>query len=82
MKKNPIKHNAILVRTERGEEAIQGLVTRDLAKIIPVDIAEVCAGQSRSLPLHASVNARIWAAKKFGMNFKPVSEEKPTFWKK
>ena len=82
MKKNPIKHNAILVRTEIGEEAIQGLIARDLAKIIPVDISELCAGQSRSLPLHASVNARIWAAKKFGMNFKPVSEDKPTLLEK
>ena len=82
MKKNPIKHNAILVRTEIGEEAIQGLIARDLAKIIPVDISELCAGQSRSLPLHASVNARIWAAKKFGMNFKPVSDEKPTLLEK
>lgn len=82
MKSNPIKHNAILVRTEKGEEAIQGLVTRDLAKIIPVDIAEVCAGQSRSLPLHASVNARIWAARKFGMKFKPVPDDKPTLLEK
>ena len=82
MKSNPIKHNAILVRTGRGEEAIQGLVTRELAHIFSVPISELCAGQSRSLPLHASVNARVWAAKKFGMKFKPVSEEKPTLLEK
>ena len=82
MKSNPIKHNAILVRTGRGEEAIQGLVTREVAHIFSVPISELCAGQSRSLPLHASVNARVWAAKKFGMKFKPVSEEKPTLLEK
>jgi coenzyme F420-reducing hydrogenase beta subunit/polysaccharide pyruvyl transferase WcaK-like protein len=82
MKSNPIKHNAILVRTEIGKEAIQGLVARNLANIFPVPISELCAGQSRSLPLHASVNARIWAARIFGMKFKMVSEEKPTLLEK
>jgi coenzyme F420-reducing hydrogenase beta subunit/polysaccharide pyruvyl transferase WcaK-like protein len=82
MKSNPIKHNAILVRTERGAQALQGLVDRDLAHIFQVPISELCAGQSRSLPLHASVNARVWAAKRYGMNFKPVSDEKPTFLEK
>ncbi len=82
MKKNPIKHNAILVRTTRGEDAIRGLVERNLAIIFSVSITELCAGQSRSLPLHASVNARIWAAKKFGMAFKPISDDKPSFLEK
>ena len=82
MKKNPIKHNAILVRTEAGENAVQGLVERNLANIFSVPISDLCAGQSRSLPLHASVNARVWASRRYGVNLKPVSDEKSTFLEK
>ena len=82
MKKNPIKHNAILVRTQAGENAVQGLVERNLANIFSVPISDLCAGQSRSLPLHASVNARVWASRRYGLNLKPVSDENPTFLEK
>ena len=48
----------------------------------PVTFPSCVPGNRDRLPLHASVNARIWAAKKFGMKFKPVSEEKPTLFEK
>lgn len=82
MKSNPIKHNAIIVRTEAGRNAIEGLNSRGLAHIFPVDVGELCSGQSRSLPLHFNVNARVWAAKFFGIHLKPTSDDKPTLLEK
>lgn len=82
MKDNPIKHNAILVRTTAGMAALEGIQKRKLAHVFPVPIGELCAGQSRSLPLHANVNARVWAAKHYQMHLRPTSEEQPTFLEK
>ena len=82
MKHNPIKHNAILVRTPAGMSAVEGVKDRGLAHVFPVTIGELCAGQSRSLPLHANVNARAWAAKQYKMKLTPTSDIEPTFLEK
>jgi coenzyme F420-reducing hydrogenase beta subunit/polysaccharide pyruvyl transferase WcaK-like protein len=82
MKDNPIKHNAILVRTLAGMIALEGIQNHGLAHIFPVPIGELCAGQSRSLILHANVNARVWAAKHYKIRLQPTSEEKTTFLEK
>lgn len=79
MKDNPIKHNAILVRTDVGQKAVEGIASRSLATIFPVPIGELCAGQSRSLPLHANINARVWAAKRYKIHLQPTSDDKPNF---
>jgi coenzyme F420-reducing hydrogenase beta subunit/polysaccharide pyruvyl transferase WcaK-like protein len=82
MKNNPIKHNAILVRTEAGAKAVARVQTNGFAQIIPVPITEICAGQSRSLVLHAGVNARAQLAPSFGLKIKPDSDLKPPLLEK
>jgi coenzyme F420-reducing hydrogenase beta subunit len=66
-KSDPIKHTALLVRTERGETAVRlaegatTLVTRD------VPVTEVLDGQRRVAPFHHNVTARAQAAARLGM---------------
>ena len=82
MKNKPIKHNAIIVRTSIGQQIIDQIQQKDLAYISPVPVSEICEGQSRSLLLHASVNARSDAAKAYGIHINKISEEKPTLFEK
>jgi coenzyme F420-reducing hydrogenase beta subunit len=82
MKDNPIKHNALIVRTEAGQKAVESVQASGIANVFEVPVGRVCAGQSRSLPLHANVNARAWAGKRYGLNLKPNSDAKLTMLEK
>lgn len=60
-----IKHTALIVKTERGDEALAAAAgTLELA---PVPVTEVLDGQRRTAPYHFNVSARSAAAKKLGM---------------
>jgi coenzyme F420-reducing hydrogenase beta subunit/polysaccharide pyruvyl transferase WcaK-like protein len=78
MKANPVKHNAILVRSAIGQEMVDWVRENQLANMFPVPFSDIWSGQSRSLPIHSNVNARAWAGRCFGLKLKPVSDEKPT----
>lgn len=82
MKSNPIKHNAIIVRTEAGQAAVNSVKENGLANVFEVPVGRVCAGQARSLPLHHNVNARAWAGKRYGLRLKPISDAKLTLLEK
>lgn len=82
MKSNPIKHNAIIVRTDAGQQAIDSVREHGLANVFEVPVGKVCAGQARALPLHHNVAARAWAGKRYGLNLKASSDEKLTLLQK
>jgi coenzyme F420 hydrogenase subunit beta len=58
MKQNPIKHTALITRSDLGEQIVQGaLSVRALTgQVEPID--EICEGQARTLPTHYNVSAR------------------------
>ena len=82
MKNNPIKHNAIIIRTEAGRQAIKHLQQSQLAQIFSVPVSKVCAGQSRSLLLHAAVNARAEVARSYGIHINKISDENSSLLEK
>lgn len=82
MKDNPIKHNAVIVRTDAGQQAVDSVREHGLANVFDVPVGRVCAGQSRSLPLHHNLNARAWAGKRYGLNLKADPNAKLTWLEK
>ena len=78
MKNNPIKHNAILVRSDSGASLVETIRQIELAHVFQVPAEKVCRGQSRSLLLHAAVNARAKAAASYGIKINPISNESPS----
>ena len=82
MKANPIKHNSILVRSDAGVHIINQISQNGMAHIFPVSAADICGGQSRSLLLHAGVNARAEAGHTLGIHVKKTSDHQPSFLEK
>jgi coenzyme F420-reducing hydrogenase beta subunit len=70
MKENPIKHNAIIVRSESGTAIFEEALQSGAIKGQPEPIDEICEGQARSLPFHYNVSARARAGKKLGITVK------------
>ena len=75
MKDNPIKHSAVILRTDAGQTAFQKVFDMDALVAIPEPIAEICQGQARSMPFHYNVSARAKAGKKFGIKIKDTVHE-------
>jgi len=75
MKNNPIKHNAVLARTEIAEKFLQSAFQAGALNLQSVPVEMVADGQARSLPLHYNVSARAKAARLFGLPLtEPVKE--------
>ena len=81
MKDNPVKHNAILVRTDSGARLVETIRQTELAHVFQVPVEKVCRGQSRSLLLHTAVNARAKVAASYGIKINPISNESPSLLK-
>ena len=76
MKDNPIKHNALLIRTPAGKDLISNALESEsiAGKQVPIDV--VCDAQSHSLLIHHNVTARKLAGKLFKMNIAdPVNDK-------
>ena len=70
MKENPIKHNAVIVRTDAGVKIFEAALGAGAIQGQPETIAETCEGQARSMPFHYNVSARARAGEKLGMSIK------------
>lgn len=70
MKDNPIKHNAVIVRTDAGADLYDAALNAGAIRGQPEPIAEICEGQARSLPFHYNVSARARAGAKLGIRVK------------
>jgi coenzyme F420-reducing hydrogenase beta subunit len=67
MKENPIKHNAVIVRSKQAETYL--LSAREKGKIFLESVSNelIADAQARSLPMHYNVSARTKAGKILGI---------------
>jgi len=73
MKDDPIKKNAIVIRSQRAAELMAELENTRVLQVEAVTIVDVCNGQSRALPFHYNVSARSRVGRLFGMRLKDVT---------
>ena len=76
MKKEPIKHNAVIIRTETGQAFFQEAIDAGVLSAYPVPPADICAGQARTMPFHYNVSARAKAGRLLGMSIKDSVAER------
>jgi len=76
MKKEPIKHSAVIIRTETGQAFFQEAVDAGILSAYPVPPVEICAGQARTMPFHYNVSARAKAGRLLGMRIKDSVAER------
>lgn len=74
MKHDPIKKNAVVIRSERGLQAIEGLLAQGHLCVEEVTIEAVCNGQSRALPFHYNISARSRVGALFGMRLRETTK--------
>lgn len=76
MMNHPIKHTALIVRTEVGERVVHGALETGVlvGKVEP--IGEVLDGQARTLPFHYNVSARSRVGVLLGENIKDTVRER------
>ncbi|MDK2982137.1 MAG: coenzyme hydrogenase subunit beta [Chloroflexota bacterium] len=79
MKDDPIKHNAVIVRTECGAAAFEAALRDGAVVGQPEPIAEICEGQARSMPFHYNVSARAKAGRRLGLTIKDTVQA-PVRW--
>jgi hypothetical protein len=65
MKANPIKHNAIIIRTTEGESAFSNALAAGHLHVNTQPIEAICQGQARSLRTHHNISARSRVAPLF-----------------
>ena len=78
-KNHPIKHNAIITKTELGDQIITSLNERKSLELNEVKIEKILDAQSRSIVLHYNVSSRSKAGRKFGMKI-PDNMNLKTKW--
>jgi len=76
MKASPIKHNGLIVRTERGEIVYSKAIERNALFSEPVSIEEILDGQARTLPFHYNITARSCVGKLFGEKISPMPNQR------
>lgn len=79
MKQHPIKHTAVVTRTEQGEEALKGAIESEAITASPTDVRDILDGQSRTLPFHYNMTARAKVGKLFGMKIRDRVHESVRF---
>lgn len=75
MRKEPIKHTALIVRSERGREIVASAFAAAVVTGREDTLDEVLNGQSRTMPFHYNVSARAKVAPLFGMKIKDTVGE-------
>jgi coenzyme F420-reducing hydrogenase beta subunit len=75
LKNDPIKHTAIIIRTQAGEDFFDAAVCSGHLKATATDIRDILDGQSRIGPSHYNVTARSKAGRWLGVKLPdPVGE--------
>lgn len=74
MKKDPVKKNAVILRTAQAEELLRQLIDRNLVTAEEASVEDVCNGQSRALPFHYNISARSRVGSLFGMRLKDTTQ--------
>jgi len=67
MKREAIKHSAVITRTQSGQAFFQDAVDAGTLIAHPEPPAAICEGQARSLPFHYNVSARAQAGHLLGI---------------
>jgi coenzyme F420 hydrogenase subunit beta len=76
MKNNPIKHSAIITKTNRGAEIIKNISKKQDLLIREQPINIIAESQSRSLKIHYNISARAKAGRLLGEKIKDEVNEK------
>lgn len=76
MKENPIKHSAVILRTEKGKRIFENSVRNDVLVALSKPIEDICQGQARTMPFHYNVSARSRAGKLLGMEIRDTVNER------
>ena len=77
MKVNPVKHTALITRTDRGQALVEAALQAGALCGQQEPIDEVLDGQARTMPFHYNVTSRARLGKRLaGVNIKARTEEK------
>lgn len=79
MKHDPIKHTALLTRTEAGERIVQQAAAAGALAVQEEPLYKIADGQARTMPFHYNITARARVGRLFGLKIAdPVAE--PVRW--
>ena len=76
LKNHPIKQNALICKSVKGEEILRCALNAGALCSEEVSVVRVLDGQRRSAPSHYNVSARAKAGKRFGIFIKDTVEAK------
>lgn len=76
MRHHPIKHTALVTRTDAGTTAVTSAQAAGLLNCEREDVREILDGQSRTLPFHYNTTARARVGWLLGVNVKDSVREK------
>jgi len=76
MKNDPIKHSAVITKTERGKRILEAASESGLLQIEAQPISEIVEAQSRSFKIHYNISARAKAGEKLGIKIKDEVNER------
>lgn len=76
MKVNPIKHTALITRTDYGQALVEAALREGVLGGQEEPITEVMDGQARTMPFHYNVTSRARLGKIAGVKIKAQTERK------
>lgn len=76
MKDHPIKHTALVTRSELGQQLLEDAVGDGALDASEESIIEVANGQSRTAPFHYNITSRHRVGKVFGLKVKDETQDK------
>lgn len=79
MRNDPIKHSAVITKTERGKRILEAASESGMLNIQAQPIEEIVEAQSRSFKIHYNISARAKAGEKLGLKIKDEVNE-PVRW--
>jgi coenzyme F420-reducing hydrogenase beta subunit len=79
LKHDPIKHTAVITRTEAGQALFDAATRSGAVAASPLDIRDIMDGQARIGPAHYNVTARARAGRWLGLRI-PDRVQAPVTW--
>lgn len=79
LKADPIKHTAVITRTDRGQTLLEAAVRAGKVQATEIDVRDIMDGQARIGPSHYNVSARAKAGKRLGIKL-PDPVGVPVSW--
>lgn len=67
LRKEPVKHTGVLVRTERAQAMLDAAIEDGVLNAAPVPVTTIMDGQSRIAPVHFNLSARARAGRRLGV---------------